>query len=176
MSFSFGNERLNPFGKNLPKQLNATRHMRQTQIGDVLRGRYGIVELTKINFVAIEIWQSRPMWTRATRFDNATRPHIFCHPQLCLQPRIIVETLANQITAKAVVKQNWQEERKSPLSPFERLQRRANHQNQEGNCGQNITRFRSRERPYFQNVEEEYGAAQGKSARCRIAEIASSQD
>src|SRR5690242_581647 len=103
MSFSLGNERLHPFGKNLAKQLDATRHMRQTQIGDVLRGRYGIVELTKINFVAIEIWQSRPMWTGSARFDNAAWLHIFFHPELCLQPWIIVETLANQVTAEAVI-------------------------------------------------------------------------
>src|SRR5437762_10902212 len=104
MSFSLGNERLYPFGKNRPKQLDATRHMRQTQIGDVSCGGYGVVESAEINFVAIEIWQFRPMWTGATRFDNATWRDIFHHPELCIQPRIIVETLANQITAKAVVR------------------------------------------------------------------------
>ena len=95
--------------KNLAEQLDATRHMRQTQIGDVSCSGDGIVESTKISFVAIEIRQFRPMRTGATRFDNAARRDIFQYPELCLHPRIIVETLANEITAKAVVNQNWQE-------------------------------------------------------------------
>src|SRR5690348_7109831 len=101
------------------------------------------------------------MWTCATGFDNAAWPHIFYHPKLCLQSRIIVETLANQITANAVVNQNWQQQRKGPLSPFEYLQRRANHQDQERNRGQNVACFCSRERPYLQKIDEKHGAAQG---------------
>ena len=109
MSFSLGNEGLHPFGKNLAEQLDATRHMRQTQIDDVSCWRYGFIGSAKTNFVAIEIRQFRPMRSGATRFDNAAWRDIFLYPKLCLQPRIIVETLANQITAKAVVNQNWQE-------------------------------------------------------------------
>src|SRR5206468_6081135 len=103
MSFSLGNEGLHPFGKNLAEQLDATRHMRQTQIDDVSCWRYGFIGSAKTNFVAIEIRQFRPMRGGATRFDNAAWRDIFLYPKLCFQPRIIVETLANQITAKAVV-------------------------------------------------------------------------
>src|SRR5947208_15490637 len=55
MSFSLGNEGLHPFGKNLAEQLDATRHMRQTQIDDVSCWRYGFIGSAKTNFVAIEI-------------------------------------------------------------------------------------------------------------------------
>src|SRR5262245_9808408 len=109
MSFSLGNEGLHPFGKNFAEQLDATGHMRKTQIGGVSCGWYGFVGSAKTNFVAIEIRQLRPMRTGATRFNNAAWRDIFHYPQLCLQPGIIVEPLANQITAKAVVNQNWQE-------------------------------------------------------------------
>src|SRR5215469_2295007 len=121
MSFSLGNERLHPLGEDLAEQLDATRHMGQPQIGDVSRWRYGLIESAELDFVTIEIRQFRPMWTSVARFDDATCRNIFHHPKLRLQARIIGETLANQITAKAIVKQNWQKQRKSPLSPFESL-------------------------------------------------------
>src|SRR5437867_5380926 len=50
MSFSLGNEWLHPFRKNFAKQLDATRHMRQTQIGDVSGGGFGVVDPATYNF------------------------------------------------------------------------------------------------------------------------------
>src|SRR4030095_5523448 len=101
---------------------------------------------------------------------------IFHHPKLRLQPRIVVQTLADKISAKAVIDQDREEERENPFSPFDRLQRRTNHQNQKWNGGQNIARFRSRKHANFKNIEKKYGAAQDESARCGVAEVASSQD
>src|SRR5438094_9184882 len=100
MSFSLGNEGLHPFGKNLAEQLDATRHMRQTQIDDVSCWRYGCIGSAKSNFVAIEIRQLPPMQGGDTRVDNAACRDILPYTERCLQPRIIAETLANHITAK----------------------------------------------------------------------------
>jgi hypothetical protein len=76
--------------------------MRQTEIGDISCWRYGLVESAKANFVGIEIRQFRPMWTRATRFDDAAWRDIFHYPKLCLQPRIILET--NVCNAGPIIK------------------------------------------------------------------------
>jgi hypothetical protein len=43
------------------------------------------------------------MRTAAARFDDAPMRDIFDHPKLRRQPRIIVETFSDEVTANAIV-------------------------------------------------------------------------